>query len=41
MVSSSPAGTTFTLVLPGLRQGAEPVPVDAASLPGPDELAPT
>jgi signal transduction histidine kinase len=41
MASSSPAGTTFTLVLPGLRQDADAMPVDAVSLPGPDELAPT
>jgi two-component system OmpR family sensor kinase len=36
-VSSSPAGTTFTLVLPGLTRAA----ADLQTLPGPDELAPT
>jgi signal transduction histidine kinase len=41
MVRSSPAGTTFTLILPGLTRDAPVVPVEAIRLPGPDELAPT
>lgn len=40
-VRSSPAGTTFALILPGLRRVSPVVPVDAVRLPGPDELAPT
>jgi signal transduction histidine kinase len=42
-VKSSPAGSTFTLVLPGLKPSpdVELLPAEAQSFAGPDELAPT
>ena len=40
-LKSSPAGSTFTLILPWLTRDAQVLPVDAIRLGGPDTLAPT